>query len=179
MRRIAIFCLVFLGLALAGCGPGQLFGPTLTPTPTDTPTPTSTPTATATSTPTATPTPRPGLDTPILIKGIGFLFNSAELTDTYVDGNTTYNPTSPADTFLIVKATIPGEYVDAASSEDIGGWTVRANDSITPSFIVTMTGTINSVKQGKVTWVFVVSESEKSFSLTFPGGIEFDLDPIL
>jgi hypothetical protein len=56
-------------LLLTSCGPGQLFGPTLTPTPTVTstptitltPTPTSTPTATFTITPTSTPsfTPTP------------------------------------------------------------------------------------------------------------------------
>lgn len=47
--------------ALAGCGPGQLFGPafTATPTVTLTPAPTLTPTPTATSTPTPTFTPSP------------------------------------------------------------------------------------------------------------------------
>lgn len=47
-----------VGLFLAGCGPGQLLGPTITPTPTstNTPTPTSTNTPTPT-TPVVTPTP--------------------------------------------------------------------------------------------------------------------------
>ncbi len=63
-KAIAISAIVF-SLLLSGCGSGQLFGPTITPSPTITNTPTSTPTPTptATFTPTATatftPTPAP------------------------------------------------------------------------------------------------------------------------
>ncbi len=61
-KAVAI-CVLAFSLALSGCGPGQLFGPTVTPTPAITSTPTLTPTATATLTPTATatltPTPVP------------------------------------------------------------------------------------------------------------------------
>jgi len=50
--------ILLLALILSGCGSGQLFGPTLTPSPTitNTPTKTSTPTFTPTDTPTSTPT---------------------------------------------------------------------------------------------------------------------------
>jgi len=50
--------ILLLSLILSGCGPGQLFGPTLTPSPTitNTPTLTTTPTFTSTVTPTFTPT---------------------------------------------------------------------------------------------------------------------------
>jgi hypothetical protein len=44
-RSLAILVLV-VSLAISGCGPGQSFGPTLTPTPTLVPVPTSTPTLT-------------------------------------------------------------------------------------------------------------------------------------
>ena len=60
--RIIVMCILALSLLISGCGPGQLLGPTLTPTSTQTltltPTATSshTPTPTATSTPTNTPT---------------------------------------------------------------------------------------------------------------------------
>ena len=56
--HLLIVCLL-LSLLLSACGPGQLFGPTITPSPTLTltPTPTSTPTSTPTVTPTLTPTP--------------------------------------------------------------------------------------------------------------------------
>ena len=57
-KHIWWFLICFL---ISACGPGQLFGPTITPSPTSTltPTPTLTPTSTPTSTPTETPTPTP------------------------------------------------------------------------------------------------------------------------
>ena len=62
---IAIMALLLINTA---CSPGQLFGPTLTPTPTITPTPTYTPTPTETLTPTDTPTNTPTL-TPTPVPG--------------------------------------------------------------------------------------------------------------
>lgn len=60
MRRTAfLFVCVVASLALSACGPGQLFGPTLTPTPTITFTPTSTFTPLPTETATLTPLPPP------------------------------------------------------------------------------------------------------------------------
>lgn len=62
-----IILFLLLSTLFSACGPGQLFGPTLTPTPsatpthTPTPTPTLPPTATSTPLPTATSTPLPGL----------------------------------------------------------------------------------------------------------------------
>lgn len=50
---------LFSTLILAACGPGQLLGPTVTPTATATITPTITPSPTATLLPTATLTPTP------------------------------------------------------------------------------------------------------------------------
>ncbi len=59
----ALWLALIASFGLAGCGPGQLLGPTLTPTPTATSTATATPlptsTSTATPTPVATRTPRP------------------------------------------------------------------------------------------------------------------------
>ncbi|MFZ2096530.1 MAG: hypothetical protein WAV05_07810, partial [Anaerolineales bacterium] len=49
--------LLAIGTGISSCGPGQLLGPTLTPTPTNTPVPTNTATATNTATPTNTPLP--------------------------------------------------------------------------------------------------------------------------
>jgi hypothetical protein len=63
VKELITVCSLTLSLMISGCGPGQLFGPTLTPTSTPTFTPTLTPTATVTPTPTLTPTatqtPRP------------------------------------------------------------------------------------------------------------------------
>lgn len=55
-RTLSAILLVF-SIFLSSCGPGQLFGPTITPTPTSTSTPTLTPTNTLTLTPTNTLTP--------------------------------------------------------------------------------------------------------------------------
>jgi tetratricopeptide (TPR) repeat protein len=52
LRVSAVFLALGLNLIISGCGPGQLFGPTKTPTPTNTLTPTKTPTPTNTLTPT-------------------------------------------------------------------------------------------------------------------------------
>ena len=57
---IAFGCLV-LSLLISSCGPGQVFGPTLTATPTNTVTPTWTPRPTLTFTPTLTSTVTPTL----------------------------------------------------------------------------------------------------------------------
>ncbi len=51
---------IAVSMALTACGPGQLFGPTVTSTATITPTPTNT----STPTPTLTPTPIPPTATP-------------------------------------------------------------------------------------------------------------------
>jgi hypothetical protein len=59
--RIITLCVLGFSLLISGCGTGQIFGPTPTPTATSTSTPTSTPTSTntpqATNTPHATNTP--------------------------------------------------------------------------------------------------------------------------
>jgi hypothetical protein len=63
VAKVIPFFVLMLSLTLSGCGPGQMLGPTITPSPTNTSTPTSTPTPTATFTPTPTatftPTPAP------------------------------------------------------------------------------------------------------------------------
>ena len=56
-QRTFAICSLLLSLCVSGCGPGQLLGPTLTPTPTGTFTPTPTFTATHTLTPSRTPSP--------------------------------------------------------------------------------------------------------------------------
>ncbi|MEW5872160.1 MAG: hypothetical protein AB1894_23060 [Chloroflexota bacterium] len=54
-KHNVLVCLAMVIILLTSCGPGQVFGPTITPTSTYT----STPTITLTSTPTATLTPKP------------------------------------------------------------------------------------------------------------------------
>jgi hypothetical protein len=52
--------MLLIGFSVYGCGPGQLLGPTITPSPTITPTVTLTPTRAATPTPTIKPTATTG-----------------------------------------------------------------------------------------------------------------------
>jgi tol-pal system beta propeller repeat protein TolB len=59
-RSLTVLILSVAG-TIAGCGPGQLMGPTLTPTSTKTPIPTATSTQAPTSTPTVVPTPIGGV----------------------------------------------------------------------------------------------------------------------
>lgn len=60
MRKYSpVISLTLVCLLLASCAPGQIFGPTLTPTSTSTATPTPTATSTSTPTPTATATSTP------------------------------------------------------------------------------------------------------------------------
>ena len=54
---VPLAVLLSIGLAISACGPGQVFGPTITPTPTLTSTPTITPTLAPSATPTVTFTP--------------------------------------------------------------------------------------------------------------------------
>jgi hypothetical protein len=56
IKLATIILLLVSSAFLSACGPGRLFGPTLTPTPTNTSTPTLTSTPTITPSPTITPT---------------------------------------------------------------------------------------------------------------------------
>jgi hypothetical protein len=84
-QTLAILMFLTISLVMSGCGPGQLLGPTITPSPTNTPppTPTSTPTPTftLTLTPTLTPSPTftqtPTIEPPSQLSN---LFDGARLT---------------------------------------------------------------------------------------------------
>lgn len=76
-----VILVLVMSLIISGCGPGQVFGPTITPSPTNTPTPTSTSTPTPTFTPTMTPsptfTPTPTIEPPSQLSNF---FEGARLT---------------------------------------------------------------------------------------------------
>lgn len=74
-RRGMLLFLPVITLLILGCGSGQLFGPTRTPTPTTTFTPTITPTDTPTITPSPTPTftPTPAGNWQINVKNASFV----------------------------------------------------------------------------------------------------------
>ena len=76
-RQIAIIMIVITNLFLSSCRPGQLFGPTITPTPmnTSTPTLTTTPTLTSTTTPTFTADNLNNIVTPRIIDPYGLIID--------------------------------------------------------------------------------------------------------
>lgn len=92
-QYFTVIAILVISLVISGCGAGQLFGPTVTPSPTSTSTLTSTPLPTATLAPTETPIPTATLtptNTPVPVESIlldkGFVFDasntSAYCTDT-------------------------------------------------------------------------------------------------
>ena len=177
--RKLLLGLAFAGCFLSGCGPGQPFGPAVSPPPTGTSTPTAAPTPTRTLVPSATPLPIPGVGTPILIEGIGILFTGAELYDTFAIDDQAATPVFSADMYLLVAAVIPEEYLDKAMTAGIQSWDVTVNDSIPYAYFSSQFGIFNRVRQGKLSWVFAVGKTETSFVLHFPGGIDFNLAPLL
>jgi hypothetical protein len=119
---------ILLVLGLPGCGPGQVFGPTLTPSPTITLTPTLT--ATSTITPTSTPTITPTKTftptaTPLPVVGAGL--KPSAIIDAFSGVDFTFAPiqsidNEPAQQGLTsdkwMKITIVGqEYARKASLE--------------------------------------------------------------
>ena len=86
LRRLS--SLLFISsFALVACGPGQLFGPTVTPASTHTPTQTPTNTATGTSTPAPAPTPTL-TSTPTAIPAMGTPISNEDWEVTVVDAVT-------------------------------------------------------------------------------------------
>jgi hypothetical protein len=67
--KLVAICFIVLNLVLSGCGPGQAFGPTVTPIPTSTSVPTPTLVPTSTSTPTQMPT---ATDIPTITPTVAF-----------------------------------------------------------------------------------------------------------
>ena len=64
-QAIIVIVLAIICLLMSSCGPGQAFGPTITPSQTSTNTPIPTPTITSTPVPTATITPIPTATFPV------------------------------------------------------------------------------------------------------------------
>jgi hypothetical protein len=70
-QQIIVICLIAISILISGCGPGQLFGPKITPTPTLTLT--AIPTPTPTTIPTITPDPSEGTVRGTILNGANIL----------------------------------------------------------------------------------------------------------
>jgi hypothetical protein len=171
-RFIWIACATTLVLSALACNSI----PFLAPTPTPTATPTSTPTATPTLTPTPTQTPTPtevfGITSPVTVEGVDLQFVSVTTASHWLMGSTDYTPKSSSDTFLVVKANVltPGTVYDTLKD-----WAVTLNSSIDWG-INQPSGDISSIDS--ITWVFVVNQSESSFTINLPGGVDVPLDSL-
>ena len=157
-RRRYLFLLfpILFSLWSSSCGPGQLFGPTITPSPPP------------------SPTPIPGIQAPITVNGIEAQVQSAIVGAELPAG---YRLTSAAETSLNVEMTFSG-------SEDFGDlWKElvvvdeNKNESHTGLYSVKMNsdGTMSNTP----TFIFGVKKDAKVFSLRFPDGQVIELTPIL
>jgi hypothetical protein len=171
-RFIWIACATTLVISALACNSIPFLAPTPTPTATPTSTPTATPTLTPTPTQTPTPTGIPGVTMPITVEGVDLQFVSVTTASHWLFGSTDYTPKSSSDTFLVVKANVltPG-----TAQVTLKDWNPTLNNDISWNFMQSH-GDINSIDS--ITWVFVVSQSESSFTINLPGGVDVPLDSL-
>jgi hypothetical protein len=180
MKNNALFLTVPF-IFLSGCGPGQIFGPTITPKPTETPTSTETSTSTATNTPTftitctptPTNTPTPVVIGPIISHDIGIVLTYAKV-DQYCDfggGLSVY--TAPPGICFMLYGYVPDEYSEKATKINFKTWTVIL-DNIYP---------LSYLGEGKhLYWLRAVDSNvvkKEGFFIRVNGGEKIDLRPIM
>jgi hypothetical protein len=161
---------------LSACGPGQLFGTTLTPALTSTGTTTRTaistnpPRSTPTSTPTPTPTPRP-VAGPLTVDGIEILLTSAgmECTTCYIRFLTI--AVGNGGKCLSVNGNVIKGYYKKASTIDFSQWSVQMDHAYE--------GVYAGSGPGEVVWVFILPVPETMFIVDFPGNVNVDISPII
>lgn len=193
-QRAMAVCLLAVSLLISSCGPGQLFGPTLTPTPTFTPTPTvtptptNTPTSTSTSTPSPTPTltptpsptPIPGIGTPIIINGVGIQVQSAVLGGEPPAGYTIKS----GYVILSLEVAISGgnEFADLLGKANTKEFLIvdeNGYESGSDYFTVPLSSLSGGTPPFSMTLIFEVQKEAHAFSLHFPDGQTIDLAPVL
>ena len=111
-----------------------------------------------------------GIDTPIEVGDIQLQVTSATTQDTYDMGDQRMEPSSAADTILVVEASVSESPVDLVVS-------VTDDNGRTESPSVTQTKTMSD--EITITWLFGVSKTAQSFTLNLPGEIAIPLDSLL
>ncbi|MGD0173387.1 MAG: hypothetical protein ABSC61_02965 [Anaerolineales bacterium] len=167
-RFIWIACATTLVISALACNSI----PFLAPTPTPTATPTSTPTLTPTPTQTPTPTEIPGIAVPVTVDGVDLQFVSVTTASHWLVGSQDYTPTSPSDSFLIVKANV---LTDNTAHSTLAGWDVTVNGLVSWTFLQSQ-GASSSITSA--TWVFIVDKGLTSFTINLPGGVDVPLDSL-
>jgi hypothetical protein len=132
-----------------------------------------------TPSPGASPEAEPDDGSVFTVQGIEIRLSSATRKEQYVSGTGAgqqiFSPTLPGDIFLIVRGTFEG------GSNKVLDLKVAVIDENgrrdTPS--ISSTTTRDSPSQGKVEWVIAVSQASDVFTFQLPGGVTFDLTPLL
>ena len=160
-RHMTVYILM-LSLFISGCGPGQLFGPTMTPTPTLTPIPP----------PTMTPDPFRGITSAITIQGVSIRIESVyKSLEYYVKGTSNIvTPTNPKHIFLVVII----EYTSEDGINPIDDW--YSDVSVTDS-----SGYIsrNEIFNQPNTWVFIIRKSSSNHILHLPDDNHIPIESII
>jgi hypothetical protein len=106
---------------------------------------------------------------PVTVDGIDLQFVSVTTASHWLFGTTNYTPTSSSDTFLLAKANVLSSGTAYATLKN---WNVTLNSSIDWSFNQSH-GDLSAIDS--ITWIFVVSKSESSFTINLPDGVDVDL----
>jgi hypothetical protein len=131
-----------------------------------------TPTFTPTPTPTPTSTGVLGITMPVAVEGVELQFVSAKQVTHWQFGSTDYTPKSSGDAFLVVKANVltPG-----TAHDTVKNWYVTLNNGVSWVFLQSG-GDISSIDS--MEWVFIVSQSESTFTINLPGGVDVPLNSL-
>jgi hypothetical protein len=152
---ITICFFLTVSLSLSGCGPGQMFGPTMTPTPTQTPAPTQIPTV--------------DIKSPVTVGSAQLLIVMATNDTTLYDTGPFAIQHAPDVTILHVEGKIVSGTIDLSTfSNDISLTDGNGNKC-----------SLVSSGTEKPFWEFMVPVASKSFTLHLPDGQLVNLDSIL
>jgi hypothetical protein len=109
---------------------------------------------------------------PVTVDGIDLQFVSVTTAPNWLFGTTSYTPKSSSDTFLLVKANVLSS---GTAYDTLKNWSITLNSSIDWSFNQSH-GDLSAIDS--ITWIFVVSKSESSFTINLPGGVDVVLDSL-
>jgi hypothetical protein len=151
LRYLVLFFPVVLALTFSSCGPGQLFGPTITPS----------------------PTPIPGIHVPITVNGMDVQIEAAIVGAGLPAG---YGLTDESATPLSIEIIFSAEDIGDLWKDVV---VVDENRNETHAGLYTREFSANDTESASQKFIFGVSKDAKSFILRFPDGQEIDLTPIL
>lgn len=122
-----------------------------------------------------------GVASPITVRGVAIRVTSAVLSDSFGTGNDEVRPRATTDVILAVQATStegssaqPSPAASAGGSGGaVGTWKVSVTDENEKTSGWSKAIAIGAGGPGQsqaITWLFVVSRTSRTFTLTFPDG---------